>query len=274
MAVKNCIALFLVSNVLLAPVHASNPRTEEPTAEQYRAALINKMKSITIPELRFEGAKIQDIVWYLSSASYEYHRDANPPFKHGVTFALILPEENEVVVTVGGGNQNNAIGGEGNRYASLHTVLNKFIQAARMKYILYKTIVIILPPDMELKPAFIPPPADETEAVQNSEAIEAKMKNIVLPITAFRNAQLHHIVEFFIDASKEYDDYNLPPKNRGIHFMLDLPEDENVPPVYLFNARYENLHTLFNTIMMMTQMQYTVRGNTVVITPAKKELAP
>jgi len=25
---------------------------------------------------------------------------------------------------------------------------------------------------------------------------------------------------------------------------------------------------------MMTQMQYTVRGNTVVITPAKKELAP
>ena len=48
------------------------------------------------------------------------------------------------------------------------------------------------------------------------------MESIVIPEIEFRQANIADVIAFFGDASREYDDPNLPASKRGVNFVLDL----------------------------------------------------
>ena len=123
----------------------------------------------------------------------------------------------------------------------------------------------ILRNDIEL---FKNPPTEE-------EVIE-KMKRIIIPEVNFREAKIQDIIEFFYDASREYDDPILPLDRRGIRFVLRLPDaadifanesDENRWPTINFTTRYSNLHTIFITTLELARLDYRIREGFVFIMP-------
>jgi len=118
-------------------------------------------------------------------------------------------------------------------------------------------------------------PAEYVEFLANWEAVENRMKSIIIPVVLFRDVKIEDAVLFFNEASREYDNPKLPLENRGIKFVLDLSspvdahgkenEDDNVRAINFGIVRYENLHTVVNRVLDCAGLQYTIRGNTVII---------
>ena len=52
------------------------------------------------------------------------------------------------------------------------------------------------------------------------QSIEEKMRRIVIPEIAFKNASINDVKDFFESASREFDDTSLPPEKRGVNFAL------------------------------------------------------
>lgn len=122
------------------------------------------------------------------------------------------------------------------------------------------------------------------------QVIREKMQKIVIPDLEFRDANITDIVGFLGDASRENDDPDVPPDERGINFILNLgaetqsitaPIDDNpwgVPPptstagvggtpLITIKARFVKLSDAMDMIMEMAGLKYRVRGNMVVIMP-------
>ena len=117
------------------------------------------------------------------------------------------------------------------------------------------------------------------------EATIAKMKSITIPEISFNAANINDVVEFFNTASREFDNPELPPENRGVSFVLKLPTPDaaapaapadpfapaagavgGVPPITL-RARYVNLHESLVLVTDVAGLKFAVRGKVVIIMP-------
>ncbi|MBR3085248.1 MAG: hypothetical protein IKH04_02475 [Kiritimatiellae bacterium] len=119
------------------------------------------------------------------------------------------------------------------------------------------------------------------------EEIEAKMRNITIPEINFKNATISEVVDFFIDASREYDDPQIPPEQRGVNLILKISQsapaeaslesedifapaaaqsDNGIPPVS-FSARYMSLWDGLQYACELSRLKFRLRGNTVMIMP-------
>ncbi len=132
-----------------------------------------------------------------------------------------------------------------------------------------------------------PPPPTTQE-----QLIREKMQKIVIPDLDFRDANITDIVGFLGDASRENDDPDVPPDERGINFILNLGEDAlpvaapaadpwGIPPpattggtggtpLITIKARFVKLSDAMDMIMEMAGLKYRVRGNMVLIMPKNR----
>ena len=129
------------------------------------------------------------------------------------------------------------------------------------------------------------PQREESISMINRRKIEEKMGKIIIPETNFRDAKIQDVKTFFEEASREYDDQNLPADQRGVNFALILPEsvgggarqddpfnfgaggsNDGTARVN-FSARYTSLLSILNTVMEITRMKYNIRDNFVTIMP-------
>ena len=132
-----------------------------------------------------------------------------------------------------------------------------------------------------------PPPPTTQE-----QLIREKMQKIVIPDLDFRAANITDIVGFLGDASRENDDPDVPPDERGINFILNLGEDAlpvaapaadpwGIPPpattggtggtpLITIKARFVKLSDAMDMIMEMAGLKYRVRGNMVLIMPKNR----
>ena len=114
-----------------------------------------------------------------------------------------------------------------------------------------------------------------------------KLETVVIPKMAFLPpATIIDAVEFFIQASRDYDDPNIPLAQRGISFMLRLPRVSTgetcdvvrpftaatrteyvVPEIPKLSARDIGLYDAIKLICDVTGMKMTVRRGTVCIEP-------
>ncbi|NLB68284.1 MAG: hypothetical protein GX804_01150 [Lentisphaerae bacterium] len=127
------------------------------------------------------------------------------------------------------------------------------------------------------------------------QRIMKKMREITIPDLDFRQANISDIVGFLGDASREFDDPEVPADERGINFILNLGDDSpgfsSAQPEFdpfavqtavgpsadgatsssiTIKARYVTLLDALDMIMDMAGLKYRVRGNMVMIMPKTK----
>ena len=120
------------------------------------------------------------------------------------------------------------------------------------------------------------------------QSVEEKMRRIVIPEIAFKNAGINDVKDFFESASREYDDPSLPPEKRGVNFALKgvasaapaaaatstdpFATDTTAPvvgggsPVSL-TARFLDLFTALKICTDNAGFKFRIRSNVVIIMP-------
>lgn len=131
----------------------------------------------------------------------------------------------------------------------------------------------------------------------DTAAILKKMRDITIPEISFHNANIHDVIKFLQDQSRELDREDVPLEKRGVNLILNLmagkstadlgapPADPNDPfavdPVAVggdsgtvpitFSARYISLFDALKIVMEYANLKYRIEGNIVMIVP---EAAP
>lgn len=122
------------------------------------------------------------------------------------------------------------------------------------------------------------------------EATADKLRSITIPEINFKNATINEVIDFFIEASREYDDPQIPPEQRGVNLILKTPQatasdaaldEENIfasgaassdgsQASITFSARYMSLAEALETACSLSQLKFRIRGNTVFILPVNE----
>ncbi len=126
----------------------------------------------------------------------------------------------------------------------------------------------------------------------NEQIISEKLQKIIIPEVSFRPpATIIDAVDFFKQASRDYDDPEIPVEQRGVNLVLKLgsnaPKDETaeisndpfaaaadttsssggVPQIQAMSARFISLYDALKLVCDVTGMKFRIRGNIVMIVP-------
>ncbi|MDA3925260.1 MAG: hypothetical protein PF904_11245 [Kiritimatiellae bacterium] len=123
------------------------------------------------------------------------------------------------------------------------------------------------------------------------QVIAKKLRDIVIPEVTFRPpASIIDAVDFFKQASRDYDDPEIPVEQRGVNLVLKLdasgapvaaaavsddpfavPDNSGgnsgVPVIPAMSARFINLYDALKLVCDVTGMKFRIRGNIVMIVP-------
>ncbi len=127
------------------------------------------------------------------------------------------------------------------------------------------------------------------------QIIQQKLVDIVIPEVSFRPpATIIDAVDFFKQASRDYDKPEIPVEQRGVNLVLKLPSSANtaapaetdqadpfaapsagaapsgVPQISALSARFINLYDALKLVCDVTGMKFRIRGNIVMIVPANE----
>ena len=131
------------------------------------------------------------------------------------------------------------------------------------------------------------------QSAKQTKALIAKLKAITVPEVTFRPpATIIDAMDFFYQASADYDDPAIPVKQRGINFAVKNPalltcrprpednlpiisaqkaSERDVPIISAMSARFCTLYEAVTTVCDKVDARFLIRDNTVVICPADGE---
>ncbi|MGI5870291.1 MAG: hypothetical protein ACOX9C_12725, partial [Kiritimatiellia bacterium] len=141
-------------------VRIDGPGPDDPLVTTDEMKIIEKMKSITIPEIDFRQANITDIVNFLTEASREFDKQDLPPEQRGINIVLKLDAPAAAVEEAAPANiwdapalsAPAAVGGVplitiNTRYVTLLGALDMIMELANLKYRVRDNVVLIMPED-------------------------------------------------------------------------------------------------------------------------------
>jgi len=128
---------------------------------------------------------------------------------------------------------------------------------------------------------------EESDSRARQQAVLQKMRSIIIPEVSFcPPATIIDAVEFFKQASRDFDDPNIPPEQRGISFILKLPvkpsaEDESLddnpfrsvlgepyaPVMPAMTMRHISLYEALKLVCKVTDMKFRIEWGLVLIIP-------
>lgn len=139
----------------------------------------------------------------------------------------------------------------------------------------------------EFRIDLVKPQRSEKPSTPEEKKIADKLKNIVVPEVTFRPpATLSDAVMFFNNASRDYDDPDLPVKERGVKISLNLPADKKNDPVVsskadvaettipALSARFISMHDALKLVCDVTGTRFQIKGDKIEVLPiytAKEE---
>ena len=125
------------------------------------------------------------------------------------------------------------------------------------------------------------------------QLVQQKLRDIVIPEVTFRPpATIIDAVDFFKQASRDFDKPEIPIEQRGVNLVLKLASGSSsaapaaaenadpfaapaaagaaggVPPISAMSARFINLYDALKLVCDVTGMKFRIRGNIVMIVPA------
>jgi len=133
-------------------------------------------------------------------------------------------------------------------------------------------------------PTNMPPFYLRQNSVKEKEII-AKIKGMTIPeIFPYHPATAADVVEFLYQATEDYDDIDIPIKERGVNFALKnpqflLPLEERKPrtrpPIPDEDGwRYSTIYDTLTNFCTKVHAQFIIRDNTIVIYPATGTNSP
>ena len=126
------------------------------------------------------------------------------------------------------------------------------------------------------------------------QVVQQKLKEIVIPEVTFRPpATIIDAVDFFKQASRDYDKPEIPVEQRGVNLVLKLSSNataapaaeaapatdpfaapsaaantSGVPQISALSARFISLYDALKLVCDVTGMKFRIRGNIVMIVPS------
>ena len=126
------------------------------------------------------------------------------------------------------------------------------------------------------------------------QVVQQKLRDIIIPEVTFRPpATIIDAVDFFKQASRDYDKPDIPLEQRGVNLVLKLASSGNapvaapaapavddpfgggggsgspsgVPPIPALSARFISLYDALKLVCEVTSMKFKIKGNIVMIVP-------
>lgn len=136
-----------------------------------------------------------------------------------------------------------------------------------------------------------------TDTKTAEQIIQQKLIDIVIPEVTFRPpATIIDAIDFFKQASRDYDKPEIPIEQRGVNLVLKLasgsgpaapsadaaapadpfaapasaPAAGGIPQISALSARFINLYDALKLVCDVTGMKFRIRGNIVMIVPANE----
>jgi len=132
-----------------------------------------------------------------------------------------------------------------------------------------------------------------TDTKTAEQVVQQKLVSIVIPEVTFRPpATIIDAVDFFKQASRDYDSPEIPVEQRGVNLVLKLPAEagaaapaadpadpfaapvpaasSGAPQISALSARFINLYDALKLVCDVTGMKFRIRGNIVMIVPANE----
>lgn len=123
------------------------------------------------------------------------------------------------------------------------------------------------------------------EDAKQEKVLVARLKGITIPEPTFRlPATVFDAIEYFHQASVDYDEPSIPVQLRGVNFAVKdpypltfkpVPERKSNEPV--ITGRHDSFCTLYDALTNLcanANARFMIRDNTVVIYPAAETNAP
>ena len=121
--------------------------------------------------------------------------------------------------------------------------------------------------------------------IKQEKELIAKLKGMTTPEFYFREpATIADVIEFLYQAAADYDDPELPVKQRGLNFAVKNPQNllplEKRKPVNLpilpcgGGGTYCTLYATLTNLCAKVNARFIVRDNTIVIYPASETNSP
>lgn len=124
--------------------------------------------------------------------------------------------------------------------------------------------------------------AQRPEDANQEKVLVAKLKGITIPEVTFRlPATVFDAIEFFHQASADYDEPSIPVQLRGVNFAVRNPYPLTFNPSAarkepIISGGHDSFCTLYDALTNLcanANARFTVRDNTVVIYPAAEKKA-
>jgi len=95
----------------------------------------------------------------------------------------------------------------------------------------------------------------------------AKMEAITIREIAFREANIHDVVEYLVSTAREGDSTETDPQKKGVNIILKLREDSAAKNI-TFTAKYVTLMEAIKIVTEVANLRYRIEKNVVIIVPA------
>jgi len=118
-----------------------------------------------------------------------------------------------------------------------------------------------------------------------SQLVSKKLSEIIIPEVTFRPpATIIDAIDFFKQASRDYDSPEIPVDQRGVNLILKLPTapvadnsdnpfggggaaNTGAPVIPAMSARFISLYDALKLVCDVTDMKFTISGNIVMVIP-------
>lgn len=211
----------LLVSFLAFSVHAQEQVTE-------------KLSDLIVPELEFSGTPLTDAVTIIQQKSVELD-----PAKQGVNIVILSPELRKKPVTL---KLKNATLSDTIRYTSM--LVNARMNTTRFAVTISSRNV------------------DKVElVVQDTESMEARLENIILPKVEFKDTPLVEALDFLVSQSGELD----PSRKGGVNIIYrGEREAEGRAPITLQLSNIPLRETLKYTAQIASH-NFVIEPNAVVV---------
>jgi general secretion pathway protein D len=106
----------------------------------------------------------------------------------------------------------------------------------------------------------------KTVGPTEEERLIAKLESIMIPEVVFREANVHDVVEFLVEASREGDQAESDPQRKGVNIVLNVGDESRLNTIS-FSARYVSLLGAVKILSEVAGLKYRIEKNIVLIVP-------
>jgi hypothetical protein len=104
-----------------------------------------------------------------------------------------------------------------------------------------------------------------------NKEIDAKLKNIILPVVNFEDTQVDQAVDFLRLRSVELDAAQPDPEKKGLNIVLLIPPDTDCPSIKQLRLRNVPIGVALKYVADAAKMRVSVESGVVVLKPAPEE---